>query len=340
MDKLSSLTMHTFSNTSIAGATELNIFVDVYSIIKSVFSEHTRVDISDNTAITTGLINMCSHYRSFFASLSVKTNFFLVSSFNVCDINEKFVSKYNGKFKEKMEIPMYNQVVMDNFALLELLCPYLPDIHFIRSPRNYESSIIMTHLIETVNNGSPNLIISKDIYPMQLCYLYPYTSYLLPCKYRGFDTSLMVPISEKKSFRKEFWNLFGKFRSFDISSLYDISPLNFTLFLAINGFKERNIYPVLANAPSTKNIITHFVGEDDIKIYPEQMYKDEDISSKIPIALVESRMKAIDIQYILPYYRNDPESKSIKLQNLVDHSAINAINARFFSHNPIDLQKL
>ena len=60
-DRLEQQVFNTYSNSPIASATNLNIFVDVYSVLKSMFSDHYRTEISDNTSITSGLINLCSH---------------------------------------------------------------------------------------------------------------------------------------------------------------------------------------------------------------------------------------------------------------------------------------
>lgn len=339
MNRMEQLTINTFSNTSIAAATELNIFVDVYSILKSIFSESHRTDIKDYTAITSGLINLCSHYRYFFKKLSVKTNFYLVTSFNICDINRKFVAGYNETFFNKSQLPLFNKLAMDNFDLLELLCPYLPDIHFIRSIRNYESAVIISNLIDKYGKNIPNLIISKDLYPLQLCYLHPYTSYLYPIKRRnGRDESIMIPISEKSNFRYEFWNLVAIVRNFNIDNIIEISPVNFPLFSALHRFPERGINST-ANLLATKKIISSIVGSNDIKVSMNQLYENTAISSKIPVAKVESIMKTLDVEFMLPYYRNDPESK-VYLQNLSDPTMVNAINAKFFSHNPLDLGKL
>lgn len=340
MEKMQQLTINTFSNTSIAAATELNIFIDLYSVLKTVFSESYRTDISDYTAITSGVINMCSHYRAFFKRLSVKTKFYLVFSFNTCDINRKFVANYNEEFYQKSQIALFNKLAMDNFELLDLLTPYLPDIYFVKSGRNYESAVIMANLIETLNDGNPNLIISRDLYPIQLCYLYPYTSYLYPIKKRkGIDDSIMIPISEKNTFRYEFWNLISKVRKFDVGNIVDISPVNFPLFSALNRFNERGINSI-ANVIGARNIIQKVVGNENIKIVPQQLYDNPEISSTIPVSKVESRMKALDVQFMLPYYKNDPESKAIKFQNLDDPAAVNLINSKFFAHNPLDLGKL
>lgn len=341
MNRLQKLTIDTFSNTPIAGATKLNIFIDLYSVIKSIFSEHYTTDIKDYTAITSGIVNMCSHYRSFFRRLSVQTKFFIISSFNICDINRKFVANYNETFFRKSQIPMFQKVVSDNLDLLEILCPYLPDIFFIRSARNYESTVIIAHLIGNIlRDGNPNLIISKDLYPLQLCYEYPFTSYLYPIKRKnGLDESVMIPISDKQSFEFEFWKLVSQIRKFDIERVIDISPINFPLFCALYRFPERDLNTEL-NVYTSSSIIYRIVGAEKIRITLNMLHEDVEIMQKTPWSLLESRFKVLDVNFMLPYYVNDPESKCIKLQNLHDNTTVNMINSKFFSHNPLDLGKL
>ena len=341
-EKLQSLVYNTFSNTSIASATHLNVFIDLYSVLKQVFSASGRTIITNYTDLTTGLINMCSHYRFFFRGLGVQTTFYLIFSFNTCEINRKFISDYNKEFLEKSEIPSFREMTDANLSLLELICPYLPDIHFIKSINNYETSIMISHLINRLNDGQPNLIISRDIYPLQLCYMHPYTSYLYPVKFHGEDLSQMISISEKPSFRQEFWNLVStkrKYSESSINKLMTISPVDYTLLSAINRFPERNITS-LGNIGTAIDIIYKLVGSNDIKIYPQQLYEDHVIMSKIPVTNVEARLNALDISYIYPYYDNDPESKSIKLENLPDNGQLQTINAKFFANNPIDLNRL
>ena len=55
----------------------------------------------------------------------------------------------------------------------------------------------------------------------------------------------------------------------------------------------------------------------------------------------ETLMNAvIELEEAYNYYKNDPESKAIKFQNLDDPAAVNLINSKFFAHNPLDLGKL
>jgi len=341
-EKLQSLVFNTFSNTSIASATELNVFIDLYSVLKQVFSSSGRTIITNYTDLTSGLINLCSHYRYFFRGLGVHTKFYLIFSFNTCEINRKFVNDYNKEFLEKSEIPLFKEMTISNLELLDLICPYLPDIYFVKSINNYETSIMISHLINRLNDGQPNLIISRDIYPLQLCCIHPYTSYLYPVKFHGEDLSIMLPISEKPSFRQEFWSLVSARRKYSEASfgkLLDISPINFPLLSAINRFPERNITS-LGNIGTAIDVIKKVVGTDDIKIFPQQLYMDTEIMSKIQVTSVEARLNTLDISYIYPYYDNDPESKAVKLENLPDNGQLQTINAKFFANNPIDLNRL
>lgn len=339
MDRLQEIVFRTFSNTSIAEATHLNVFVDLYSTLHSVFSEHFRVNIENITDITSGIINMCGHYRKFFKGLGVSTTFYLIYSDNICDFNRKFVANYNELFYKKSQIKMFRDIVDNNLELLNTICPYLPNIHFIRSIANWESSVIMANIIETINDGNPNLIISRDLYPMQLCALYPWTSYLYPLKFRGQDLSLMIPLNEKPNFREEFWTLYIKDKlNKPKMDLDQISPLNFSVIASINGFNCRGLN-LLYNLSMAKKVILGISNGEDIKISDFQLLNDENACKMVNVQQVIQRMKALDVSFALPYYKQDPESK-YKFINLNDPGTINMINAKYFEKNPLELQKL
>lgn len=335
--RLDDIVFEAFSNTSIASATELNVFIDVYSVLHQIFSESFRVDYSNYTDITSCLINMCAHYRSYFRRLKVHTVFYIVFSKNICDINRKFVAEYNSSFVEKSNIPTYVKITEDNFKLLSALCPYLPDIHFISSKDNYESSVIIAHLIELLHDGRPNMIISRDLYPLQLTYLYPNTTFLYPKKKKSLgDYSTLIPVREKPSYREQFWGLIKETRK--IETNINISPVNFCLLMALNRFPDRNM-KALYNIQPSVGLIYNMVGSEDIKIDISQLYTEE-ILSKYNISFVEARLNTLDINYMLPYYRNSEECKSISLMNLSDNNIVNMINAKYFANNPIDILKL
>lgn len=336
-DRLAQITYETYGGSSIAQATELNIYIDLYSILHSIFSESGQTLVNNYTDITSTVINMVGHYREFFKRMQVKTKFFLIFSYNTCDINRKFVAEYNEVFREKSEIKKYRKIADDNFNLMNILCPYLPDVFFIKSIRNYEVGVIMSHLIDKYGQGIPNLIISRDIYPIQLCAMHPYTSYLRPVKNKDGDQSVMISINEKPSFRYDFWKFVADFRKIGINSLDNISPLNFSLAMALNKFPERNIKDHICMIQTAIKLVWNMIQDNEVKILPSQLYSNEYMVQNIPVSKVESRMNALDIGFMRSYYDNDPESKSIKLDNLRDDGAVNSINAKFFRENPINL---
>lgn len=339
-ERLSQITYETYGGSSIATATELNIFIDLYSIMHSIFSESGQSIITNYTDITSTIINMVGHYRVFFSRMGVRTKFFLIFSYNTCDINRKFIAEYNDVFKSKSEIKKYRKVADDNFNLLNILCPYLPDIFFIKSTRNYEVSVIISHLIDKYGSNIPNLIISKDMYPIQLCALHKYTTYLKPIKFKGEDSSIMLPINEKPSFRFDFWKLICDTRRMNFDSFDNVSPLNFPLIMALTSFPERNIKGSLCQIRVAMRLLYEMIEDNEIKILPNQLYSNEYMIKNLPVAMIESRMKVLDVTFMRPYYDNDPESNSIKLDNLKDSAAVNNINAKFFKDNPINLSLL
>lgn len=337
-ERLRGLVYSTFANTSLSAVTNLNIYIDLYSVLKPLFSEHYRTKITEETMVTSEIINMCGHYRRFFRTLGVDTNIYLVFSYNICDINRQFVGGYNETFYNKSNIKLFRNMVDHNIELLEILVPYLPNIYFIKSIRNYESTIIIQDLILNHNeNNYPGMIISNDLYPIQLTSMNNICQ-LIPIKH-GEDESIMIPVKENTRYRDAFWNFIGYRRNIDVSSIVDLSPINFALFSAMTRFPERNIGSLGKKTSTIGTIIRKIVGNSDTVVNMDLLEEELDKNS-IARNIVETRFKVLSSDYIYNYYINDPESKSYNLNNLSDPATINTINARFFQNNPIDVFKL
>lgn len=338
---LEKLVYETYGNSSIADATELNIFIDITSILHPLYSERNRIQYNNITDISAGILNMCGHYRSFFwENLRVKTAIYLVNSLNTHPLNTKFVASYNSDFARKSQVTNLKSVIDNNLKLLEILCPYLSGIYFVNSIENYETSVIIANLIETINDGRPNLIISHDIYPMQLTALYKNTSYLYPSKYKTEDTSWMLPINEKGDYKYQFWYNYKKLKSAPTcSNIESISPINMPLLLAIAGYKGRYMSRVLPT-PAARDFILSLVGSEDIKVAPAMFTENTDLASKYPVNIIEYNYNALDLTYALAFYRESPEAKAIQFLDLEDAPTVNKIVAKYYANNPIDLTKL
>jgi hypothetical protein len=260
----------------------------------------------------------------------------MVFSLNIGDYYSKFIKDYNGLFYQKSQVKQFRDVVSSNFQLLELISPYLPDIHFVYTEANYETTVLIAYLINKINDGNPNLIISSDLYPLQLCAAFPNTSYLYPKKRRDGDQSIMVSINEKRDqFRKDFWDLYADIRKTPAERLYKLSPLNYPLLLAMNIFKERNLYSVL-NIDQAINCIYDAAGEEDIKLTIDSLLMSGKINDAL-IRKVEPRFYCLDYSYAYPYYANSPEVVKINLNNLQDNGQLENINSKYFANNPMKL---
>lgn len=345
LDRLAALVYETYGNSSIAAATQLNVFVDINSIIHPLYSRHNKVMVENVTDISANIINLCGHYRNFFRSqLGVDTRFFLINSTNTCEINRKFVAEYNIDFADKVATTQTLKLISNNMKLLEILCPYLPAIYYVESAEQFETAVIIANLIETLNDGNPNLIISHDMYPLQLCSDYKWTSYLYPKKTRigngaSEDISWMIPVNDKEVFREAFWGNYCLLRKANLDLFMRISPINYPLVLALAGIPERGLKRLMQNAAIIK-FIESIVGGEDIKITLSQLGMDSDLADKYPIAQIESRFKASSVQYMLPFYKNSPEVTNISLLDLNDPGTVNKIISKYYANNPIDLQRL
>ena len=65
-----------------SNSSNINIFIDLYSILKPLYSANIIID--DYTEITSCIINMCAHYRYFFRSrYNVESRIYLIWSKNI-----------------------------------------------------------------------------------------------------------------------------------------------------------------------------------------------------------------------------------------------------------------
>lgn len=344
---LRELVYQTYGNSSIQDATKLNIFIDLSSVLHGLYSEHNRVTADNITDISAAIINLCAHYRGFFRNeLGVDTRIFLINSTNTCDINLKFVADYNSDFLRKVNVTQTKKMIDSNMKLLDVLCPYLPAIYYVESQQHFEVAVIIAYLIEMLNDDNPNLIISHDMYPLQLCAQYKWTSYLYPKKTRSenefYDSSWMIPVNDKPGFREAFWAAYATHRSVSpaiYEMLTGISPVNYPLLISLVPFPERSLRCILHSTVAIR-FINSIAGGEDIKIQSAQFMNDPKFTNSYPVGMIDARYKVMDVQYMLPFYRSSPEAMNIKLLDLNDPAAVNAIAAKYYANNPIDLQKL
>lgn len=318
-------------------ATEINLYIDLYGVIKTLFSDTFRTDISDYTATTSTILNMCGHYRTFFRRLGVNAKIYLILSYNVCDINRKFVAGYNETFYKKMQNKTIKEMIDLNCNLLETICPFLQDIYFLQT--GFESSVLIDHLISMGDSSIPNLILSKDVYPMQLTELHPNTSYIKPKKFGDQDNSVCITQKDHPAHITNFWDMYCNHRinvSFHSSNMM-IHPVNSVILSALSRYPERN-YKSILNITSAHKAIYDIVGSESIKVSMESIAQFG--NAQFPVQIADARYKALDVEFFRGIYNDSVESKMISLIDLEDPASVNAICAEYFQKNPVDLSKL
>ena len=337
-EKLNQLVHTAFSGLEV---NTVNIYIDLYSVYHTVISRTFSTTIKEYLAITSMTINLCAHYRSYFKNLGISTKIFIISSFNLPSESVRSVPYYNKTMTEKLQNTVMKEMVDLNISLLETICPYLPDIHFIKT--DFESAVVMN---EIMNRESPDqsLIISTDIYPMQLTAIRENVSYIFPIKgYQYKDESLVIPQNASIRAKNMFWSVIA--RKFANSSLFEkVGPLstsNLMLLGSFNILKDR-CFPNIYNINRSINLISRTLGFDSIKLTPQSVFdydKDNSISEENRIHIT-NRYITLDVSYQSILFNNSIESKTLHYENLEDSNAINIINDKYFANNPIDIFRL
>jgi len=343
-ERLNSLLNYAYNGIEV---NRVNIFIDLYSIYHTVFSRSDRTNITNHVSFTSQIINLCAHYRTYFRSLGIYTKIFLISSYNVPIDSIALVPEYNRIMRDKLK----NKIVMDmvdlNTGLLEIICPYLPDIHFLKT--EFESSVLISSIIEkemhSENSKVPiqSIILSSDFYPVQLTTLLPNVSYLYPIKSYPNDNSMIIPPNTSSDAFRAFWSVILRksSNSSSFNKVGSISPSNYMLLAALNKFPDRCM-PLIYNVSISCKLISQILGFDSIKLTPQSLFDLLPMESfnGVDLNLITNRYKVLDVQYQNILYSNSVESKTIHYENLEDNNAINLINDKYFRDNPIDIFRL
>lgn len=95
-DHLINVILNEFRNTPEANCTHINLFIDVYSIIKTFYRRSDFIiNKEQKYALASGIINMAAHYREYFRSRhNTKTDIFIISSFNDNRFTRETCSEY------------------------------------------------------------------------------------------------------------------------------------------------------------------------------------------------------------------------------------------------------
>ena len=268
-----------------SNATEINLFIDLYSIIKSLYKHPGNYVLRSKHNFVSGLLSLITHYRYYFKSIGVYPRIYFIYSLNCPELNRKLYSEYNetmvkavnneNNLKTRDYLNEVTNFVIDFFK-------FVPNTNYY-IPTTFESGVIINRIIneDPDTNKCPNIIISKDLYLMQLVAKDRNTVMLKPIKYQGQDNSVFISSKDPVY----FWNMFCKFRK--------IKPFEFTL-----SCDSINMINSVCRLPERS--LNGFKQISTIaKLIHENKYLDDDLY--IP------RKKVIDLDFQLEVYKKSAE---------------------------------
>ena len=240
-DRLYEMTAFAFYGKT--DSNDVNIFIDVYSILKSLFQRGKNIKITDSYCIASCIINLAIHLRAYFYTRHrVNTKIFIIyGGARPLDVINIFPTYNIKNIQMEDSNDFMKQLIRDNLEVVNILCPYLDDIFSIIDYEN-EFSVIASAIIDDMNNVSeykvPNIIYSKDQLAYQLVAFKPRTFLYRPKKRSNADCSWVVTKSTLyDSYRYgelELKQQEDKFKPLDVKM--------FSIYQAIAGVKSRSIW--------------------------------------------------------------------------------------------------
>lgn len=341
-DRLYAMCMQAFYGKT--NATEVDIYIDMMSMIKMLYNKNYDMLTLDQNVVASAMINLCAHLRDYFYSRHrVYATIYIVYAKNrpvsavslIPDYNAHFITTMNAKAQ-------LSDLIETNCNILELVCPYLKDIYFIRDQYFNETSVVIYDLIKRTANDEyrshiPKIVYSKDKYAYQLVAVTPKTFMFRPKKDNGMDCSFVITKS----------TIYDLYRSEHGLTQMDCSGINhglFSLMLALSGLKSRSIPMLINNTKALKNIKSAI---DDSKIlngYMSSIYivpTDLGLNSQ-SFKLFYDRFNALDLITQHDIYINTPASvDNLRgIINLYNPDEVRELNNKYFQTYPLDLNRL
>lgn len=359
-ERLLKLIIDEFRGTQDENCVDINLFIDLYSIIKNAYHRGDfEIHNDDTNALASGVINMAAHYRSFFNSrLGVNTKIFIVSSFN----NYKYLTAMNPKYKSRVELEGIKiDYFLKNISILSTLSPYLPNIYFKHYDYATSAAAIRDIMGFNVTHGNknPNIIVTKDILNYQLVNFKPARTLILRPKktvdenYNAMDVSYLI--NKNNLMTVMIWEKCrkGKHDPTTMKERYQkisaINPELFSVVLSIIGCNEYN-YKYVLQIPSTINILYKIFIEDQLLLNqynynPLEVFRlvsnNAKTKNNINIVELESRFRTMDTIYLYDQMQAINMELMTKIpEDLYAPELVKKINEKFFKENPLDLNVL
>lgn len=344
-DRLYEMTKYAFYGKT--DSDSVNIFIDVYSIVRSLYKWGSGINVKYSYAISSCIINLAIHLRAYFDTRhQVKTKIYII--YGGARPLQSFVNYYQYNSRNIITEDSNNYItglILDNMEAVKILCPYLYDIFCIVDRYN-EFSVIASNLIdiESAKSKTPNIIYSKDPLAYQLVAFKPYTFLYRPKKKQSMDNSWVVT-------KSTLYNAY-RYAELGISKQFDtgLDVKMFSLFQAISGVKTRNMGS-FKNANSAIKLLESAVQENafcngynanSIIFTPYGSIEKLLEGTTIPVYEILNRFAAIDLPYQAMLYQASTKSREVLLDiiNLYNPQEVRNINDRYFQEYPLDLNRV
>lgn len=336
-DRLYEMTKYAFYGND---ETNVNIYIDCYSILRSLYTHGSNLMIKDSYAIASCLINLAIHLRAYFETRhNTMSKIYLV--YGGARPKEAFVNYayYNEKnmFMEDSNYPL-KSLIIDNLNVMKILCPYLPDIFCVVDMEN-EFTVISSLLMD---EKTPNIAYSKDPLSYQLVAFCNRTVLYRPKKRNFQDNSWVV--TKRSLYNAYRYGELGIKKQFDTK--LDIQM--FSLVQAISGVKSRNIKS-MKNINSTIKILEEAISNYLIPnrylsgiLFLENSKPLISLFGESEAYLILNRFASIDLPYQITLYKNNINSKEIMdgIINLYNPQELRNINDKYFTEYPLDLNRV
>lgn len=345
-DKLYELTKYAFYGSPDPG-NEIDIFIDMNSMLRSLYIWSENVLFDKDNVITSSMLNLAAHLKHYFLTRhQVYARIYIVYGDNFPKLPREVNPSYNQTAYSRYatEINVTDKI-REAINVLSILVPYIQDVYFVYDTE-VETGVLISAIMKynsllnsIAYNKKPKIVYSKDTYCYQLVAMEPYTFLYRPKKSPNQeDTSWVVPKSqlyESYAFETGLVVQPG-------TPIVDVESLS--LIMAMSGLRSRNIRGPFKFSNAMK--IVHRAHQDLMIVHGYnvafEMGLDQYISDKAKIAQITQNFKAIDLVQNTQLYITEKSAMSIQrfMLDLHDPQAVKEINDKYFRNNPIDIMAL
>ena len=324
---------------------EVNIYIDIYSILKTLYSRGPALQIKDSYVIASCIINLAIHLRAYFETRhNVTSKVYII--YGGARPKEAFVNYY--KYNEKNILAedsdfIIKSLIIDNLDVVKLLCPYLYDIFCIVDMEN-EFSTIASAIIDGQPKEIPNIVYSKEPLAYQLVAFKPKTFLYRPKKRLNEDLSWVVTKS----------NLYNSYRYGELKLKQEVDiPLDIKLISiyqslsglrsrSMNSLKNANVSLKMLSKAVESNTFPNGYNSNSIFYFKPNPFELLCEQNGLNAAELTNRFAAIDLPYQSMVYKTRPSftEANIGIINLYDPQSVRNINDKYFTKYPLDLNRV